>query len=394
MTTDRTKNFWITLTETLSIEFKDRAKTHDDNGDFVYTNYGVLKKHQYFSALVPKELGGQGMTYRTMAECIKIIGKSCGSTALALSMHQHLIAASVWKYKQDGSNDILLKNVAKHQLVLISTGARDWLSSNGNLIKTEGGYLFTGKKHFASQSVAGDLVISSGIYQDADKANMVLHFGVPTKSYGVNILNNWDVMGMRSTGSQTIVFENVFIPDSAISLQRSQGEFHGVWNVVIPVAMPLIMSAYVGIAEGAFNKALEIGKKYSKNQKHLTYIIGKTYNAYLQALTQWQHMVAITGDINFIPDSKISTDILSLKTNVTEGCIATVNQCMDMIGGQSFFKSYAIERMFRDVQAGNFHPLPKWEQYDFTGNLILKGFDNQSKPEEKQASSSNLIKQS
>ena len=363
---------WVALTESIATGFKKRAKAHDEKGTFVFDNYEVLKEHHYFSAMIPKALGGRGVSFKTMCECLKIIGKSCGSTALALSMHQHLIAASVWKYHKDGSNVVLLKNVSQHELVLVSTGARDWLKSNGNLKKTQGGYLFTAKKHFASQSVAGDLVITSGIYRDDKKGNLVCHFGVPTNSVGVTILNDWDVMGMRSTGSQTLVFDKVFIPDSAISLQRPQGAYHDVWNVVIPVAMPLIMSAYVGIAEGAFHDALMIGKNYPRNQKHLNYIVGKAYNTLIMAWTQWQYMVEQAQDLHFSPNNKTTTNILSLKTNITEACISTLNQCMDMIGGQSFFKSHAIERMFRDVQAGHFHPLPKWEQYDFTGRQLLR----------------------
>ncbi|MDU8885026.1 acyl-CoA dehydrogenase family protein [Yeosuana sp. MJ-SS3] len=367
---------WIKLTESLSKKFAEKAKEHDKEGRFVYDNYRLLKKHKYFSAIIPKELGGSGVSYSEMCECIKLIGKSCGSTALAFSMHQHLIAASIWKYYKDGSNEVLLRNISKHELILISTGARDWLSSNGSLKKTHGGYLFSAKKHFASQSSIGDLAITSGIYEDPSKGKLVLHFGVPMNSVGVSLLDDWNVMGMRSTGSQTIIFDNVFIPDSAISLERTQGEFHGVWNVVIPVAMPLIMSAYVGISEGAFNEALRIGKTYQRNQDHLKYILGKAYNAYLMGLVQWQSMIKRVNDLNFNPGNQKTVDILSLKTNVTHACKETVNQSMDAIGGQSFYKTYSLERMFRDIQAGNFHPLPKWEQYAFTGDIILNKINN------------------
>jgi alkylation response protein AidB-like acyl-CoA dehydrogenase len=370
-TNDEKNASWVRLTEKISKEFADRAKQYDESGTFVHQNYNVLRKHKFFSAMIPKELGGGGLPHSIMCECIKIIGGSCGSTALALSMHQHLIAASVWKYSQDGSNEVMLKNVSDHELILISTGARDWLSSNGELKKTKGGYHFSAKKHFASQSAIGDLIVTSGIYEDPDKDKLVLHFGVPTKSVGVSLLDDWHVMGMRSTGSQTIVFDNVFIPDSAITLARPQGEFHGVWNVVIPVAMPLIMSAYVGIAEGAIQEAIRIGKAYKRNQKHLKYIIGKAYNSYIMALSQWHRMVSIANDLNFTPDNQKTVDILSLKTNVSDACIETVNQSMDAIGGQSFYKTHSLERMFRDIQAGNFHPLPKWDQYEFTGEMIL-----------------------
>jgi hypothetical protein len=45
---------------------------------------------------------------------------------------------------------------------------------------------------------------------------------------------------------------------------------------------------------------------------------------------------------------------------------------MEAIWGQSFYKKNILEKLFRDVQASPFHPLPTWEQYAFTGERLLK----------------------
>jgi acyl-CoA dehydrogenase len=58
-------------------------------------------------------------------------------------------------------------------------------------------------------------------------------------------------MGMRGTGSHTVVLEDVFVPEASVALRRPCGEYHPVWNVILTVAMPLICAAYVGLAEGA-----------------------------------------------------------------------------------------------------------------------------------------------
>jgi alkylation response protein AidB-like acyl-CoA dehydrogenase len=265
----------------------------------------------------------------------------------------------------------MLQKVASHQLILVSTGARDWLESNGEMIRTEGGYLLTAKKHFASQSIAGDIAVTSAPYFDAEKGWQVLHFPVPLQSEGVSILDDWDVMGMRATGSQAIRFDHVFVPDSAIVLARPQNGFHPVWDVVLTVAMPLIMSAYVGIAEKAMEIAVSMGKDYHRNQNHLPYIIGKLNNTLIGAQSQWKAMVKLTDNINFKPSETITTDMLSLKTNVATACIQTVTDAMEAIGGQSFYRKNTLERLFRDVQAAQFHPLPKWDQYAFTGERLL-----------------------
>ena len=60
---------------------------------FVLENYALLKKHRLFAALVPCELGGENLPHAQMCDMLRILAQYCGSTALALSMHQHLLAA-------------------------------------------------------------------------------------------------------------------------------------------------------------------------------------------------------------------------------------------------------------------------------------------------------------
>ncbi|MDN5202406.1 acyl-CoA dehydrogenase family protein [Fulvivirgaceae bacterium BMA10] len=351
--------------------FKNRAAENDKDGIFVEENYAVLREYQLFSALVPEELGGMGMPFMEMCHLLRKIAQACGSTALAFSMHQHLVAAAVWKYKHKSVGEPMLRKIVEDQLVLVSTGARDWLGSNGEMKRTEGGYLVSANKHFASQSIAGDVAITSAPYLNEKGDWKVLHFSVPLKTKGVSIMNDWDVIGMRGTGSHGISFDSVFVPESAVSLERNRDEFHPVWNVVLTVAMPLIMSVYVGIAERAMELVISKAKNGLGNQEHLKYCVGKLNNRLVAAQTQWEAMYHVTNDFKFPMDQDNSTMILSLKTNVEEACKQTVSEAMESMGGQSFYKKNELERLFRDVQAASFHPLPKWNQYAFTGERIL-----------------------
>ena len=364
---------WIQQTLELGESFSQRAKRYDREGTFVFKNYSDLKSLRYFSAMIPTEFGGGGLSYPDMCQVIRLLAQHCGSTALAFSMHQHLVAATIWKQQQKGIGAETLRKVADQQLVLVSTGARDWLGSNGELKKVAGGYLFSGRKHFASQSAVGDVAVTSAPFQAEGDEWKVLHFSVPFLTDGVKVLDDWKVLGMRATGSQTIVFDDVFIPESAIALERDRDAFHPVWSVVLTVAMPLIMSAYIGIAERAVDLALSIGKKYARNQQHMPYIIGKLYNSLISAQTQWKAMYELTNDLDFTPDEAGTINILSLKTNVADLTIQTVKQAMEAVGGQSFYQKNELERLFRDIQAAQFHPLPKWEQYSFTGKRLLAG---------------------
>jgi alkylation response protein AidB-like acyl-CoA dehydrogenase len=365
-------NDWKQLTHHLGNSFAKRAAQHDEEATFVFENYEDLKALRYFSAAIPSELDGGGVSHADMCNLIRIMAHYCSSTALALSMHQHLVAAAIWRYKHKGEKPVLMEKVVKNQLVLVSTGARDWLDSNGELKKTEGGYLLSGKKSFASQSIMGDVAITSAPYLNPENGWEVLHFDVPFTAQGVSVLDDWYTLGMRATGSQTIVFENVFIPDASIALARPRNGYHAVWDVVLIVALPLIMSAYVGIAEKAMDIALELGKPNQRNQRHLPYIIGKMNNALVSARTQWNAMIALTHNIDFKPSEATTLEMLSLKSNVSNACIQTVSEAMQATGGQSYYQRNSLERLFRDVQASPYHPLPDWEQYAFTGERLLK----------------------
>jgi alkylation response protein AidB-like acyl-CoA dehydrogenase len=364
---------WTAKAEQLAAVFEKRAADHDSDGSFVTKNYAELKAAGIFSALVPTEFGGGGALYSEVCAILRTLAKSCGSTALALSMHQHLVAAAVWRNKNKGEAGPMLQKVASGQVVLISTGARDWIDSNGEMVKVEGGFQVSARKPFASGSVIGDIAVTSAPYEHPTEGWQVLHFPVSMKSAGASVHNDWDVLGMRGTGSQTIVFDKVFVPETSIVLTRPRTGFHPVWNIVMTVAMPLIMSVYVGMAEKALELTLAHARKQSKNSEHLPLIVGRLNNSVVAARAQWQQMIRLCNEINFTPSETTTIEMLSLKTNTVNACIQALHESMQAIGGQSFYKVNPIERLFRDVQASQFHPLPEFEQYLFTGTRLLKG---------------------
>lgn len=362
---------WVELAHNLGKDFTQRAAHYDRTDAFVEENYHALKEHKLFSAAIPKELGGEDVPHAVMCDILRTLSQYCSSTALAFSMHQHLVAANIWKYKHGKGGEETLKKVAEKQLVLVSTGARDWLESNGTMEKAEGGYLVTAHKHFASQAPAGEVLVTSAPYQDPENGWQVLHFPVPFTAEGVSVMDNWYTLGMRGTGSHTVKLEKVFVPESAIVLRRPQGEYHMFWNVVLTVAMPLIMSVYVGIAERTAKVAIEQVKEKKSRQGHLEYLVGEMYNALTSAQVLLQDMIRITNNYDFQPENENGNAILTRKTLVANACINTVNKAMEVVGGHSFFRKLELERLFRDVQAGVFHPLPEKQQQAFTGSFIL-----------------------
>ena len=83
---------WVAVARQLGPTFAARAAAHDANDAFVADNYAELKQHKIFSAGVPAELGG-GASHAALCAMLRELAHACGSTALALSMHTHLLAS-------------------------------------------------------------------------------------------------------------------------------------------------------------------------------------------------------------------------------------------------------------------------------------------------------------
>lgn len=363
---------WLTLIHEMGPRFAEREIQHDQDDSFVTQNYAELKSFGLFAALVPEELGGGNLSYSEMANILRVLAHYSPATALAHSMHQHLVSANVWKYKGGKGAADMLRKVAAQQPILISTGAKDWLSSNGYMEKVDGGYQFSGYKYFASQSAIGDLAVTSAPYQDPEAGWQVLHFAVPMKSEGVSLIENWQTLGMRGTGSHTIKFDQVFIPEGDIALRRPQSDYHPVWNTVLTVAMPLIMAVYVGIAQKAAQIALDRAKGQQSPKPYLAASLAAMNNDLKTAEILWQDMVNMTNNFDFEAIDQNGHEVLTRKTVVANACIRVVTQAMDIVGGQSFYRSQGIEKLFRDVQAAKHHPLAEKEQLEFSGRFLLE----------------------
>lgn len=355
---------------TLGPGFAGRIAELDATDGFVAENYHELKAHKVFSALVPEELDGGGATHSEMCGFVRGLAHHCSSTALALSMHQHLVSAAVVNYRAGRPGRKLLEKVAGSEAVLVSTGANDWLESNGNAEKVEGGYRVTAVKPFTSGSPAGAAFVTSVAYDDPEQGPQVLHFAVPANAEGVVFLDDWQTMGMRATGSQTVRFDRVFVPEEAVVLKRPRGEYHPVWNIVLTVAMPLIIAAYVGTAEAACAIARSRAGKRAADPV-TPYLFGEMENLLTTAQLALDDMVRIADDLNSAPTQETANAILIRKSIAARHAIAAAEKALEATGGAGFFRKTGLERLLRDVHGAQFHPLTEKRQQLFTGRLTM-----------------------
>jgi alkylation response protein AidB-like acyl-CoA dehydrogenase len=361
---------WEAVTRDLGALFSTRAAAHDAEDSFVAENYADLKAQRVLSAGVPRELGGGGASHAELCAMLRALAQGCGSTALALSMHTHLVATTVWRWRQGHPVEPLLRRVADEQVVLVSTGGADWLESSGAADKVEGGFRVNARKIFCSGSPAGAMLVTSAVYDDPQDGPTVLQFAAPMHQPGVTVLDNWRTMGMRGTGSHDVVLENVFVPESAVSMRRPRGKWHPFFAVVATVALPLVMSVYLGVAEAACTLAVAAAKK-RLGDPHAPYLLGEMENALVTAEMAVQGMIDLCAGYGFEVSTQTANAVLVRKTIAANACVQAVEKALEVTGGGGFFRSMGLERLLRDVHAGRFHPLQEKRQHLFTGRVAL-----------------------
>jgi acyl-CoA dehydrogenase len=193
---------------------------------------------------------------------------------------------------------------------------------------------------------------------------------VPFSAQGISLADDWRTLGMRATGSQTVVLDRVFVPEAAVALRRPRGRFHPAWNVILAVAMPLIMSAYAGVAEAAAEIAQGQARKRADDPT-LPILLGELANELAMVQLAVGDMVRLAADLDFAASTELSSAMLVRKTIAAQHVLATVEKALEVAGGAGFYRRLGLERLLRDAHGAQFHPLPARRQQRFTGRLAL-----------------------
>jgi alkylation response protein AidB-like acyl-CoA dehydrogenase len=366
--TEETIPNWNELTSKLGGTLSKGTDERDTNNEFVTANYTLLREYGFFKMAIPRGLGGGEADYIDICDVIRELARHCGSTALAFAMHTHPVAVNVFKHlRSDENATATLRKIADNDLIIAGTGANDWLASSGEMVKVEGGYRVSAHKHFVSGSPGAQVFVTSANLESDDDRE-VLHFAIPFNSEGITRHSNWNTLGMRATGSNDVTLDKVFVPEEAIVARRPAGEWHPMWNVVLPTAMPLIMSSYVGLADAATEFAI---KAAAKRPEGMAPVIGEMHNQHTLASIILKDMIRSNDNHRFTPTDDLASETLVRKTLVATAVMKTVELAAEIVGGAGFFKGHPMERIQRDVKACHFHPLPYRRQYDLSGRVLL-----------------------
>src|SRR3982074_3486074 len=211
----------------LASEFATRASLHDREASFPFENFNELSEAGLLALTVPAALGGSGAGALDAARIINILGKADPSTALVLSMHyiQHLVMARSTRWPGRLSRKLAREAIDGVALINALRVEPDLGSpSRGGLPatiarKTETGWRLSGRKIY---STGAPILKWYAVWAKTDEADArVGLFLVPAGLPGTRIVESWDHLGLRASGSHDVVFDDVVFPlDHEIDVRK------------------------------------------------------------------------------------------------------------------------------------------------------------------------------
>jgi 3-hydroxy-9,10-secoandrosta-1,3,5(10)-triene-9,17-dione monooxygenase len=347
--------------------FRERAEEAERLRVVPEANIKELEETGFFRLLQPKRFDGFESSPIDFYTAVRDIASACGSTGWVSSV----VGVHPWQVA-------LFADEAQQAVWGEDTSTR--LSSSyaptGKAVVADGGYTLSGKWSFSSGCDHCSWVLLGGLVFNAE-GNVVdfKTFMVPRKDY--TIVDVWNVVGLRGTGSNDIVVEDVFIPEAFTLSMGETGQcrgpgqeqntsdlyklpFHSVFTTTI--CTPII-----GMAMGAYaehvemqqkrSRAAYLGEKASLDPFAAVRIarasseIDAAWALTMQNIREEEALVAKGEPIPLGLRLKVRRD----QVLGTQRAIDAIDALFEASGGRALAEGTYLQRAWRDAHAGRVH---------------------------------------
>ena len=355
----------------------------------------ALQKEGLFHICIPKRLGGQGANFRTFLDAVAEVGQGDGGTAWAMA----LLNVCTWFAT-------LFSERAQQEIFGANPGARvcgiftppqvsEKVSERGI-----GGVRITGEWGYASGSNHADWAVLGVVLGTNPDGSPIPALGLVPMS-DLSIKQTWFVAGMRASGSNTLVAENVFVPDHRImryedmvneDYARAESSEDTDYASFIPVAELILVGAHLGLARAAINQTIEKGA--GKSVAYTVYTEARQSPAHqiqlAEAVSQADQAALLVAraasDIDMAAHRREKLDMLTrARIRMDTGKAAqlsreAINKLLSVNGASSFANVNTLQRLWRDSEMASRHAFVMPEVASHIYGRMLFGIEDIVQP--------------
>ena len=373
------------LSDELLGEIHSRAARYDAENTFPEEDYDQLRNAGYYAAFVPEEFGGSGLTLSEIAAEQTRLAKAAPGTALGINMHQIIVGLGrmlVDAGRSEGEQ--ILRDAADGHLFGfgISEPGNDLVlfGSITDAKPTEdGGYEFTGTKVFTSLSPAWTRLLTFGADSESSDAPKSVFAILRREDGGITIKDDWYVLGMRGTQSNTTLLEGAGVKAEQVLGRVDPGP--NLDPVVLGIFANfeiLLAATYAGVGERAIEVAVDHVKKRRSVMNQTVYANDPAIRWRLAEAAllmnavgpQIREMAALV-ESDAEPNLGWLPRLSAVKNAASEASLRVVEQCIRACGGSSYYDKNELSRLYRDVLAGLFQPSDQESLHGAWANMLL-----------------------
>ena len=346
----------------------ERAIRTDREARFPFENFADFRDSGLLAACVPVDHGGLGASYADYIRVSEEIGRYCGATALTFNMHN---ATMIWCGQVADLLDMDDDVRGQHQRVVaemfrgvvergdihsqpfsegLAPGATAGVATKAEPV--DGGWRVTGRKIFASLSGAATFY---NVICQTPGEDVIRLLGVRADADGVEIVDDWDPLGMRGTVSRTLLMRDVFVPADHQWLPA------GLYDQAAQRYPWLFLSlcpSYLGLTRGildttcAYLRGELPGQSAGARRDHPMKQVGWAHMLLRHQQAQSLLYRAI-DDATVDPSDEQMITAWSASITVMEHAAEVASTAIRVCGGQAMLKHLPLERMYRDSRLGS-----------------------------------------
>jgi alkylation response protein AidB-like acyl-CoA dehydrogenase len=379
------------LTDELIDRCGQRAAGYDRDNRFFAEDFEELRAAGYLLAAVPEEFGGRGLSLAEVCQEQRRLAYRAPATALATNMHVYWTGVAADLYRAgDTSLTWLLQEAAAGEVFAAGHGESGsdlpLLLSTSTAEPVDGGYCVTGRKLFGSLSPVWTRLGLHALDASDPEHPRIVHGFISRDAQGYEIKPTWDTLGMRATQSDDTILNRVFIPDHYVSRIVPAGGMDPFVGAVFAWALLNFGNVYYAIAQRARDLAVAAAHKktslaVSRTMAYHPEVQHAVAEMTLALDATGPHLDRIAQDWSEGVDHGATwpAKIVSAKYHAVESAKRVVDLAMDVSGGAGLFKANELERLYRDVRCGGFHPANSALVHEIVGKTTL-GIDLGEQP--------------
>lgn len=363
----------IELCKELSEDFATRAEEHDKNRTAPTENYEKFLEKGLFGIAIPESYGGLGIGFLGYVASIIEIAKGCSSTANSFNMHANATGAIM--QHPDISEEVKKRvaDLAINQGKLMCTSVSEPNSSSllGTAYtpslsakKVDGGYVLNGKKAFCTMVESSDYVYLYAHPENDPNPQASIGFLVPInkgRAEGVTIHDVWFTHGMRATRSNTVEYNNVFVPDELFL--HSTDEF---LNDFIMRGANWSFAGFAAVYLGIGLGILDFTSKFLNNRVAKGYAQPQAYHPDLRrrigkmaselTAAKYSMFYAAWYSDEYGPGIETFKNFLKAKAMIGDSVANAARSATIACGASSLMQGVPLERMIRDAATAPIMP--------------------------------------